>query len=138
MTFFRVFFHYILPASILNWLLWFAIYGFDFKGFPIRELGTGFVVAFVSVVSHIAIAIWAFSKNNVIFMALVLGSMPLRLLFVFAEVALTIGSAEIQKGVFVSGLLVFYFTYLYLEIYIFVKSANMESKRDLNRVEPDA
>ena len=138
MTFFRVFFHYILPASMLNWLLWFAIYGFDFNSFPIRELGIGFVVAFTSVVSHIAVAIWAFNKNNVIFMALVLGSMPLRLLFVFAEVALTIGSAEIQKGVFISGLLFFYFTYLYLEIYIFVKSANINSKRGLNSAEPDA
>ena len=64
--------------------------------------------------------------------------MPLRLLFVFAEVALTIGSAEIQKGVFISGLLFFYFTYLYLEIFIFVKSANLNSKRGLNSAEPDA
>lgn len=131
MTFFQIFFRYILPASMLNWLFWLAIYRFNLDIFPLRELIVGFSVAFASVVGHIALAMWAFSKNNVLFMALVMGSLPLRLLLVFAEVAFTLNSADIHQGVFVSGLLVFYLTYLHLEIYLFAKSANTKAKRDI-------
>jgi hypothetical protein len=128
MTFFPIFFRYIIPASALTWVIWMAIYSFNPSLMPWKELTIGFGSAFASVVSHIALALWAFRRNNAIFMGLVLGSMPLRLLLVFLIVGVTLNKPEIQKGVFVSSLLVFYFIYLFLEIYIFAKSAYDSAK----------
>ena len=123
MTFFSVFFRYIIPASVVTWGIWLGLYGFKVAEMPLSELLVGFGGAFASVVFHIAIALWAFRKNKKIFMGLVLGSMPLRLLLVFLIVGLTLNRPDIQKGVFVSGLLSFYFVYLFLEIFIFAKIA---------------
>ena len=128
MTFFQVFFRYIMPASFLTWLIWFGIYSFEIALMPWKELLIGFLSAFISVVSHIAIAMWAFNKNNAIFMGWVLGSIPLHFLLVFVVIAFTLRIPEIKEGVFVSSLLVFFFTYLFLEIFIFAKMANTRSK----------
>lgn len=129
MTFFQVFFRYIMPASFLTWLIWFGIYSFETALMPWKELLIGFLSAFISVVSHIAIAMWAFNKNNVVFMGWVLGSILLQFLLIFVVVGFTLKIPGIQVDVFVSSLLVFYFTYLFLEIFIFAKTANIRSKK---------
>jgi hypothetical protein len=124
MSFKKTLLQIILPVSAFIWAFWLGLYGFNATEMPFWEIASAFFIAFTSVVLHIALVIGAFDRENAVFMALVLGSTPLRLLLVFAEVALILGDAKINQGVFVSGLLLFYLTYLYIEIYLVVKNAH--------------
>ena len=132
MTFFNVFFRYILPATVITIFFWFLYYGFAVDEIPLRELSTGLLTSFISVVTPLWFALWAFSRDNVLFLALVMGSMPLRLLFVFIVTGLAVATEDIDRKSFVLSLLVFYFTYLYLEIYIFAKTANKLGQKKLS------